>query len=741
MSRTAPPARSPLAAPPRGRLAPGTPVDPATVLGRPGHPGASGRRTDVEGLRALAVLAVVLYHAGVPFLPGGFVGVDMFFVISGFLICGLLFDEATRSGTIGLRDFYARRARRILPAATLVLVVVSVASWLLLAPLRAAGVLADVAWSLAYAVNWRFVDRQTDYLHAGDAVSPVLHFWSLSVEEQFYLAWPLLFLACGLLARRLAPRWRAVPFFAVTLAALGGTFALSLAWTATQEPVAYLSTPTRVWQFAVGALVALLVRTLDVGAWPRAVRAALGWAGLVTLVVVMLRLTTATPYPGVAALAPTLAIGLVILVGRSTGTGFELRPAGPGDPSRWLSARPAQAVGGLSYSWYLWHWPAIAFVTLLVPGATWPVLTGVAAASLVPAWLSWRFVENPVRRAPAVLRSPRQGLSVGLASTVLAVCVVLVVGTGVARQLAPAASARADDPLTVAASTADPFRSTATSGPVTPGVLEASHDDPHYPAECVVDTLGTTSPPCLIAPDWSTGGAVTSDRVVLLGDSHAGQWFDAVRPAAAAHGLSIEVLTKSGCALPTIHYVDAQLGRAFTECDAWRIAALDRLAHEPRPRAILVSTMNHYDTDDELLDGWRTTLRALRATGAPIVYLVDTPYPGTDVPTCVSAHLDDWSRCTVPTPGGDVLADAVRDRRAGFADLRTVDVARYLCPGARTGDHPRDGSPTPGDGPATCPTVRDGVLLYRDSSHVTRTAMAALAPAVRAELESTGVLG
>ncbi|WP_276329048.1 acyltransferase family protein, partial [Crossiella equi] len=211
-----------------------------------------GKRRDIEGLRAVAVLTVLGFHAGVPGFTGGYVGVDVFFVISGFLITGLLLGDIQRAGGFSLKEFYARRARRILPSAAVVLLAVAFGSWLLLPPLRARDVAVDVLAGALNVANWRFVVNQTDYLAAARDHSPVLHFWSLAVEEQFYLVWAPLLLGVAVLVRR------SVPAIATVIGVLAAaSFVLSVQWTASAEPLAYMGSPARAWEFGVGALAAV----------------------------------------------------------------------------------------------------------------------------------------------------------------------------------------------------------------------------------------------------------------------------------------------------------------------------------------------------------------------------------------------------------------------------------------------------------------------------------------------------
>jgi peptidoglycan/LPS O-acetylase OafA/YrhL len=328
--------------------------------------GVQGRRSaqrefrqDIEGLRAVAVLAVVLFHAEVPGVGGGYVGVDVFFVISGFLITGLLWREVSTTGTVRLRRFYGARARRLLPASATVGVVTAIASAVLLPPLHARTVIGDGIASALYVSNYRFILQGVDYLAATLPPSPFQHYWSLGVEEQFYLVWPAMIIGTAWLIRRARRRTGAdatssqPPYLVVLALVAVVSFAGSLAVTHWAPFVAFFSLPTRAWQLAVGGLVALTA-----GQWRRlpALPAAIaGWAGLALILLACTQFGTTTLYPGTAALLPVLGTALVI------GAGCAAPSQGCG---RVLALSPMRAIGRVSYSWYLWHWP----VLLLAPG-------------------------------------------------------------------------------------------------------------------------------------------------------------------------------------------------------------------------------------------------------------------------------------------------------------------------------------------------------------------------------------
>lgn len=365
------------------------------------EPWARKFRPDVEGLRALAIALVVLYHAGVPGVTGGFVGVDVFFVISGFLITGLLFREASTRDRISLVGFYARRFRRILPVATVLIVCTVFASYHWLGFLEGNSVADDAKWSAVFLANFHFAALGTHYFTAQAPPSPLQHMWSLSVEEQFYAVWPLLVLCTALVARSINLRIRLGVVLGVII---GASFAWSVIETSQDAVWAYFSPFTRAWELAIGGLVAVaapLARHV-----PTKVAWVMGFAGLGVIIVSGFVYTAQTPYPGSAVAMPVLGTVLVIAAGSvlaGSGVEFLLRPR----PIQWLGAR--------SYSLYLWHWPL-----LVIPAeyagkalAVWQNLLWVLVA-LILSMVSYRLVENPIRRAGPLVRHPVWSIALGL---------------------------------------------------------------------------------------------------------------------------------------------------------------------------------------------------------------------------------------------------------------------------------------------------------------------------------------
>ncbi|MGW7586709.1 acyltransferase family protein [Kitasatospora sp. NPDC054768] len=699
------PSSSPASSPPAAPAATDTPTDllPGVVrVGRePAAPqgaavaesGQTRRRSafrpDIEGLRGVAVLSVLAFHSAVPGLTGGFVGVDVFFVVSGFLITGLLVGRP-----LGLWDFAARRARRILPAAATVLVATAVAGGALLDPLRGTDLARDLIASAGQFANWRFVGEQTDYLAAERDPSPLQHFWSLGVENQFYLLWGVLLLG---LARYLHGRRRTLAITLATVAVGGVSLALCLRWTATSAPLAYFSTGSRLWEFAAGACAALAGPALAARAERRPVvrtLRVLGWLGLAAVLTPVFLYDRNTPFPGTAALLPVLGTAAVLLAGHGT--------PGAADAGRLLATRPLRAAGRLSYAWYLWHWPVLTIAQARYGPLPWSTLLALTAAAALPAWLTLRLVEQPLRYGSSP--APRRGLAVGASALVIPLIAALTLGGGTVRALGDPAAG----PVAAPAGAADGPSLLAPGARVltlTPSLARAREDFPPGKG-CEIPLNADSSPRCLF------GAEDSPDRIVLLGDSHAGQWISAGLALAEQRHWALEVLVKPGCPLATLTVRNNVLGRTFDECDRWRENTLTRLTSGPKPRLVLMAGLNRYGSQEERAEGWTRTLDRLTALGAPLAYLGDTPMPGKDIPTCLAASDGRSDACFFPRDTAfepDPVLDGGLAARYG---VRTLDLGPLLCPGA---------------GPS-CPAVLEGVVLYRDTGHITDTLARVLAP-------------
>jgi peptidoglycan/LPS O-acetylase OafA/YrhL len=538
-------------------------------------PPKEGFRPDVEGLRAVAVGVVLLYHAGVPFAPGGYVGVDVFFVISGFLITGLLVRELEKTGTLSLARFYSRRAKRLLPLTVVVLAVVAVLSWLLLDPVRMDEVSLGVVASGLYVMNWLLAVRAADYFAAGLQASPVQHFWTLAVEEQFYLLWPALLLAAAWWCRRTGQGLRPVLVVAFAVVAVA-SLTYSIYSTELQAGAAYFSTLTRGWELALGGMLAL-VPASRLGRQPRWVAFALAWAGLGAIAYSTFRFNDDTLFPGYAALLPTLGTAAIIAAGFATTSART--SAGP---ARLLTLGPVRHVGRISYSWYLWHWPPLVFAPTLWGKLS--TLEGIAvlAVSYVPAVLSNRLVEKPFLHSKTLTRFPRKALALGGACTASSVALGLglfaltpTIPEAPEAQVAGAAALQNGHSLQKSANAVHP----------TPREAETKENRPQMYADgCHLNPPETEVPECVY------GNPSSKTTVVLFGDSHAMQWFPALNELAKERDWRLVGLTKAACPPAEVHIYNASLRRAYRECDEWRERMLERTVHDENPSLIVTSS-------------------------------------------------------------------------------------------------------------------------------------------------------
>ncbi len=730
------------------------------------RPHADAFRPDLEGLRGVAILLVLLFHAGVPGTGGGYVGVDVFFVLSGFLITGLLLRERERTGTISLSAFYARRARRILPAAVVVIVATLGVAWFFLSPLDLQAAAGDAVACALSVGNLRFAASAMDYFNPNGAPSPFLHYWSLGVEEQFYLVWPTLLL---LVMRWHRPRLAAgVALVAVVVVSYLGALVLTdaaAAW-------AFYSLPTRAWQLGLGGLLAV---TATQQAWLSDRAAAIaGWLGLGAIVASLFVIDPATPYPGTAALLPTLGSAAVVLAG-----------ARRGSPGRLLVVAPLRFLGRISYSLYLVHWPI-----LVLPAAglavgdelPFPIRLGLAALSIVVAAASYRWVEEPIHRGRRFALPARRTLA--LAGAAIAATVVVAVGLdsaatqvldayGVSSPLdgvsgagpvvagaddgggaggaagpsasgpgasgAPSTSAAPpsfagsvapSSPAASGSAAPSPLAPPATIPPgpngaqalprdIRPPLARASTDwEVLNPDGCTLGNPGTAAHECVFG---DPKGAVT---VALVGDSHAAQWFPALQAVATERGWRLLTYTKISCRFVDMRIYSRVMKREYTECEAWRQNVVARLK-AVRPDLVVVGAARGMApmvaADDDPTRQGEAMARLLSGVPSRFAILVDTPESRYEVPACIAGHLSDVRACEEPRASA-LTWRYLRLEQAAAAGLggTVVDLTDRICPYD------------------PCPVVLDGMIVYRDGLHMTATFSASLAGPLAAALPDLG---
>ena len=681
------------------------------------------RRTDIEGLRALAVLAVLLFHAGVPGISGGYVGVDIFFVLSGFLITSLLVAERRTTGSVSLSDFYARRIRRILPVSGLVAVCSLVASWIWLEPLRLRGVANDVLAVATFSSNFVFANRGADYLQSALPPSPLQHYWSLAVEEQFYIVWPaLIALVCIGVGQQSRIGIRLRIGLTAAIASLASFVACMLLMESSQ-PWAFFAPHTRAFELSLGALLAVApVASKKVS---RHVVTLLSWVGMAGIIGSVMLFDEKTTFPGPWALVPVCATVLVLCGGNATAWA----------PDVVLRLSPFQWMGSRSYSAYLWHWP-ILIIAAPALNRTLSVSDGLVCLviALALSELSYRFVENPVRR--------NMGLK-GIRAFVLALGLIAIVsGSAVlARNNPPSMSAGVDAtaPTLVTTTTLDPILSSTTLAPVAPELPA-----PSVPIDAIIQAMTTTGLPSNLTPTLQGAfsdipsiygnnchvgfsairpkkceyGNLESPVVIgLYGDSHAAQWFPAFEKIAIKQNWKLIVYTKRGCPPADIPVFSKVLGKVYNECTPWRKNVLKQMAID----GVQVVFVAHFDRllsastripmwQKEWREGLQGTIDALKAMSITPVLMEDTAYPGQNIPTCLSRHYTNVRLCApiVSAAYRDDMTQMLRDFDA--AGENVVWTHQWLCTDAG------------------CPPVVGNILVYRDDNHMTVAYASFIAP-------------
>jgi peptidoglycan/LPS O-acetylase OafA/YrhL len=666
---------------------------------------------------------VVIYHLYPAALPGGFAGVDVFFVISGYLITGHLWRGYAQTGKVGLADFWGRRARRLIPAAALVLTVTWIASRIIEPATQFANTAQQILASALYYQNWQLSSDAVNYFKSDDAATPVQHFWSLSVEEQFYLVWPLLFLLAAVLtavfarataapvhanARLANPahanagladtgraarrtRARAVAVGVLTAALVVASLAYSIAETKANPPAAYFMTTTRMWELGAGGLLALaparLTRALGRQGW-------LGWVGLAVVIESAFLLNGSMAFPGALALIPVL--GAVALIAGGSAEGRY-------GPWRLTSARLMVFIGGISYSLYLWHYPLINLYTDWRGSAPGP-LSGpvILAVSVLLAWLTKTFVEDKVRLAPFIARHKWRSLSVALVAVVpVALAAVYI--------------------------TAEPGPWNGTLGPHYPGAAALAGAVTNVPAAPILkppdpisqtldqtggclDDFGASTPKECVFGD-TTSPVLT---VALVGDSAAGEWFDALNAIALQRRWKLVTELHSSCPWSSTLVLNWNGIGELTACQTWGKAVLHDLLTSIRPDVVittdypsLLSTPDHPVNASpaamaEIGAGMAQYWTRLAAAGISVTPIKESPDLVEDVPTCVDQHPSDLAQCDVPVSKAILRDSPVTDAaKLMNGKVTVVNANSLIC------------------GPRVCAPVVGNVLVYGDRHHLT----------------------
>jgi len=668
----------------------------------------------------LAVGAVIAYHLRPDLVPGGFVGVDVFFVLSGFFITSSLLPEQSNQ-RIQLRAFWARRIRRLMPAAVVLILFVVLAT-MILAPVTSwsetlwQAVASGTSWE-----NWYLAAQSVDYLRAAVPPSPLQHFWSLSVEEQFYLAWPFVLAGLALVARaRRLRTWRTASIV---------LFVVFLGWsiieTAASPSTAYFSTATRAWELLLGCIVALFARELMLKAWTASVLFVSGMLGVIASIIF---LSGTLPFPSAVALLPTLGATAIVI------SGFGERPAWMTFPLRW---RPVGYLGDISYSLYLWHWPIIVLMTPWVavgprlPG--WAVLVALAA-SVTTAAASYELIERRflgrgriLARRPVSTPTIRSGYRLG---AILLATLLVGTGLGLANQTRVFAQQRVDaNPRNFpGARVFDPRfdRSSWNTAAVTP--LPSAQSLQAIPRQLTPTCLTLLLKSNVLRCEWGDPKGAIS--VVVVGDSHAAQWIPAIDAIARIQHWKVTLIAHQYCTLTAAQkiYFLGSPGVNFRQCETWNRAVMKELLADPPDLVIqgslaygqpawLAESRQQYGM--ERAEGYAKAWTSLLDAGVPVVAFDETPQPNNvDLPGCATRQFSDPSHCSthpIPIDQWDeriALAHSI-EPRAGL-----IDANAYVCP------------------ERTCHAELGNVLVFRDTTHLTSEYSRSLAWLVDADLRN-----
>lgn len=667
------------------------PQIPDKPVTQPGVAHARAYRPELQGLRALAVVLVVVYHVWLGRVSGG---VDVFFVITGFLIVGQLFRASERGG-IRFGPMWARMIKRLFPAALTVLLSVMVASLVWLPEQRWFQTISEVVAAATYWENWRLAIDSTDYFAQHNEASPVQHFWSLSIQGQFYVAMPLVVALVALTAKLCRLRLKGV-LAAVLLALFGTSLWYSIWLTETTQQVAYFHSLTRVWEFMLGGLLALFITSV---ALPRSLRILLGWLGVIGLAICGVVLQVGTMFPGYVALWPTLSAVFVLLAGA---TDSKI------GADRWLSSRPLEFIGNISYALYLWHWPLLV-IYLAVNGIAkpdWLAGSVLIGASFLLATITYYAVEEPVRRSKIGVVRPWRAYAFGV--TVL----VAVLGAAQGWQ------AYGENLATSAVAEAEPDQHPGAL--VMTGEAEAreSYDEEPVPSMIAIpdEQAELTNGTCEILPDGpeievcQTSNADTATkRLIIVGDSHAQSLIGAFDPLVQKNNWHITVMRRPGCPFS----VNSELFPNRTSCVAWNKAVVPEII-ERRPDAVIV--MGTYQVRpglrERLPEGFIAQWRKLYEANLPVVAIRDNPRYTYQPTECVEEYGADDPECIGVRSELYHAIPPYQGRPDIPPNVRFVDLSDLYCD-----DY-------------VCPPIIGNVRVYRDENHITETYMRTMSPMV-----------
>jgi peptidoglycan/LPS O-acetylase OafA/YrhL len=640
-----------------------------------------GFRKDIQGLRAVAVLLVIIFHADIPTVHGGYIGVDVFFVISGYLITSLLFNEIVINGSINFKQFYARRIRRILPLSVCVTLITLIVFAFFISPWELKELSKTSLLTSFFSSNIWFIVQVTDYFGAETESNPLLHTWSLAVEEQFYFLWPALLALLPLISKtKRVWMWSLISVLIVSLGAF-----LFLYYH--NQPLAFFSMPTRAWQFSAGALICFAPSLKD-----KSISFLNLISGTGLLFILTTALTIGAGFDGnpLWALVPTFGAALIIWAGLHHQT-FAI--------ARILSTPLLVFIGRLSFSLYLWHWPVIVFFKLNSINLEPEDIVLALLVTFLLSWWSYRFIESPFRKHK-LLNTTKRSLLFGC-------CLILV---GLCSSLSYYYYAKF--------SLMSPAQSRIESTQFASKAVES----------CVTSITDTQLVECEL-------GEVQSNKVVtVLGDSKAQQWLPVLDELGVKHGWKIIVLVKSGCSPAFINPYLVYLGREYHECNTWRKSALDKLL-EVQPELVVVSHYSGYSiselgtkrdaTKADYLTGYELLNQQLLSLDTKLLFIRDNPQFPISIPKCLSRAvgaeglIDELCVFSeVDVEFRKFVFDAAKSVFDTKAAAQFLDLTPFYCEQRR------------------CPSFKHNIVRYTDRHHLSYDFTKQLSPIIEDRLIS-----
>ena len=652
------------------------PESPHVGSNRPGH---GAIRPDIQALRALAILSVAVYHFWPHAAPGGFVGVDIFFVISGYLITGQLWRQVQKENKVRFAQFWARRARRLLPVSLLVIVATAFASLAIMPHTRSMLIFEEGSASAAYWQNWLMIFKSTDYLQQNiGSLSPFQHFWSLSVEEQYYIFWPFLVWIVLWTSLQLRSSFKARSWMAsgLLLLIIGLSLWASVVLTDIDAPLAYFSTFTRAWEFAGGALIATVIDQKLVRVAEPKDRHWL-WFALGTLLMIssIMLFDHNTPFPSFWAAVPTVGAMLAIYGGQATHRLV---------PRQTLEWAPVQFFGDISYSLYLWHWPMLVLVPIWYGkdiGNFWALV--VLLVSIGIAYLSKRFIEDPVRFGWLSRRT--NGAQIAL--TFVAVSAVLITNSSIGYHAT------------------DELKNSFASQSFKPSLADVPKDISLIDEDsCSVAKAEDAFRVC------DFGDPKGTIHVAMLGDSHMRQYFSPLEVMAQAHHWRLTLISKSACPPLSEKLIPANV--ADKTCVTWQHSLANYLKNQKRFDLIIESSSSLVSAKlEHVQQSFAALVKGQIKRGSKWVVIRDNPKPRSTFLACIEAHQREVEKkCSVSRGYGLEPFDRLSLAVQGLPGVTIADFTRIYCQ-------------------LTCSPVIDNIIVYRDHSHLTNTFASTLRPA------------